>query len=255
MIDIAKGRYWDQPWSLVESCTRCSPGCDHCWALAIEKRFKKGYEGQVFEHPERLSIPMKRGKATVYSIWNDWAHESVDHDFRQQMVEVSAQCPQHTILALTKRPGMVLDFYCEWMIDRINAGFCFPDNWWTGLTVCNQVEADEKIPVFLQVPGKKFLSIEPMLGAIKVKLFGECGSASGCCDDNSCRQKIDAVIVGGETGPGARPMQIDWVRSIRNQCRSANVPFFFKSFGKYPPFGNYRLLDGEFHDDLPWRPL
>jgi protein gp37 len=147
-----------------------------------------------------------------------------------------------------------------------------PKNLWTGLTVCNQEEADEKIPVFLEVPGKKFLSIEPMLGPID--LDATCGPCH-CWRDGS----IKAVILGGETGPGARPLHPEWVRSVRDQCQSADVPFFFKQWGEWVHYTQYcfgvgapclssvkvenelyrvgrkaagRLLDGRTHNDLPW---
>jgi len=232
----------------------------------MEKRFHKGVEGQIITHPERLSIPLKRKKPTAYSIWNDWAHKAVDHDFRRQIIRVAEDCPQHTILALTKRPGVALDF-CRWMGDHGS----IPENWWTGLTVCNQAEADEKIPMFLQVPGKKFLSIEPMLGRID---FREWSYLSGDHNLFNRLRQINAVILGGETGPGARPCHPDWVRSVQNQCAAAGVKFFFKSWGSYAIFGKTlhgkalsatggyvnapprnRLLDGRTHDELPWRSL
>lgn len=296
MIDIAKGRYWDLPWSLVDGCTPCSPGCDHCWSAGIAHRFRcapwlggakwfvtnnKGkFHGVIIPHPERLKIPLRRRKPTVYSIWNDWCHESVDHVFRHKMVLKAEFSEQHTILALTKRPQVMLDFWKSG-IQHV------PSNWWNGLTICNQTEADAKIPVFLQVPGKKFLSIEPMLG--EINLSGSYHNFLEGWDTETEAEydhrgdpypvpvqvqtgKINAVILGGETGPGARPLHPDWVRSVRDQCQAAEVPFFFKSWGKHIPnlkdcFGKEtvspfsalaadvkRLLDGHTHDDLPWLP-
>ena len=242
-------KYWDRAWSLVDGCTPCSPGCEHCWAAAMEDRFRKNkltdlitgkFFGAIMAHPERLSIPLKRKKPTVYAVWNDLFHEAVPFEFWVDAYKAMAFSANHTFLVLTKRPRRMLEWYatCPCPLPSI----------YHGLTVCNQQEADEKIPVFLQVPGKKFLSIEPMLGAVDLaKKYGAaCGKWRHAVD------MIDAVILGGETGPGARPMHPDWVRSVRDQCQSVGVPFFFKSFGKYPPFGNYRLLDGRFHDDLPW---
>ena len=258
--------YWDRPWSLVDGCTPCSPGCDHCWSAAMTHRFynsftdmptkqpcllrvkdgrgvynRRGYEfsGNIIIHPERLSIPLKRRKPTVYAVWNDWAHESISHHFRSLIVKTARECPQHIILALTKRPVIAVGFW-----DRQEAPRP-PENWWTGLTVCNQLEADEKIPIFLQVPGNKFLSIEPMLGPIDIN------EAMPLAEDGP---NIDAVIVGGETGPGARPIYSDWVRSVRDQCAVADVPFFFKQWGSYKYKGSTgRILDGRTHDNLPWR--
>jgi protein gp37 len=128
------------------------------------------------------------------------------------------------------------------------------------------MKADEKIPVFLQVPGKKFLSLEPLLGPINLHLCLECQADPSKCFEHI---KVDAVILGGETGPGARPLHPDWVRSVRDQCAAARVPFYFKSWGKHIPelhdvFGDrrnvpaiaafdrslhHRFLDGRTHDD------
>ena len=264
MIDISKGRYWDLPWSLVESCTRCSPGCQHCWALAIEKRFKKGREGQVITHPERLSIPMKRKKPTVYAVWNDLFHEDVPWNFIYDAYEEMDARPRHIYLILTKRPGRMAVFIEHYKARRWpDAGIpvCdqlfnqhFSSHLWHGLTVCNQEEADAKIPVFLQVPGKKFLSIEPMLGPVSLRWIAawngmatkprEWGQTTDQLDG---LRMIDAVILGGETGPGARPMHPDWIRAVRDQCAAAGVQFFFK--GRR---ARRRRLDGRTHNDLPW---
>ena len=279
MIDITKGRYWDLPWSLVESCTRCSPGCDHCWALAIEKRFGKGYEDQVFAHDGRLSIPLKRRKPAVYSVWNDFFHGAIDHSFRCDAYKTMMRTDyRHTYLILTKRADFAANYAQSF------------NNIWHGLTVCNQAEADAKIPVFLQVPGKKFLSLEPLLGPIDITMALE--EFQPLNPDLSRKPApIDAVILGGETGPGARPMHPDWVRSIRDQCAAAGVPFFFKGWGEWFPEEmatdhqltkqprherfypscvkpkkvirhiimacvgkreSGRLLDGRTHDELPW---
>jgi protein gp37 len=299
MIDISKGRYWDLPWSLVESCTRCSPGCKNCWALAYEKRFHKGYEDQVFDHPERFSTPLKRRKPTVYAVWNDLFHEEVKEKFIAEAWEIMTRCPHHTFLVLTKRPQHMLSWANSWKLLPFS-------NIYLGLTVCNQAEADEKIPVFLQVPGKKFLSIEPMLGEIELRPFLNCFNEDPPIKpgihflskeeqeavkkwEKTAPRMINAVILGGETGPGARPMHPDWVRSVRDQCAAAGVPFFMKGMGEWeflpktvisatpvpgktPPWGKYevrtwddgwsirvgkkeagRLLDGREHNDLPWR--
>ena len=295
-IDISKGRYWDLPWGLVSSCTRCSEGCRSCWALAMEKRFNKGIEGKIEIHPERLKVPLKRKKPAVYAIWNDLGHPDVTLGFRIKVHHVIRDCKQHIFLILTKRPVEILCFIEEYT----QYGKATPDNIWYGLTVCNQQEADEKIPIFLQVSGKKFLSLEPLLGQVDIKralgcLTVKCELPGDCrfplCD---CRKpayignRIDAVILGGETGPGARPMHPEWVRAVRDQCEQAGVPFFFKSWGEWTSDdgwylkpsgigkksdivdsapGDYscsksvgkigkkaagRILDGRTHDDLPW---
>lgn len=260
------------------------------------------FTGEIVIHPYRLSIPLKRRKPTVWAIWNDWAHAVVPFDFQKAMIHVAMAEPQHIILALTKRPGNAAEFFEKSEIMP-------PPNWWNGLTVCNQDEADAKIPVFLQVPGKKFLSIEPMLGAVDLNNLwaGGCGDCDPCCglpgmkpNPKQCYAPeritcfypggIDAVILGGETGPGARPLHPDWVRSVRDQCAAAGTDFFFKGWGEWQPiepmaddfptcgypadgmktypqrdWDDYRysirvgrkkagrFLDGRTHDELPWR--
>lgn len=235
-----------------------------------------GFNGLIQTHPDRLDIPLKRRKPTVWAIWNDLFHEAVPGEFLSKTYRVMvAEGNRHTYLVLTKRPAHMADFLFDETV---------PDNIWSGLTVCNQQEADEKIPVFLQVPGKKFLSIEPMLGATILDPYWlKCLGAFECdkrrpdkgktvCHPDPCPPRISAVILGGETGPGARPMHLDWVRSVRDQCAAAGVPFFFKSWGAYVPTSPqqavniimdkvnkaehqrvHRLLDGRTHDELPWR--
>lgn len=279
MIDISKGRYWDLPLTLVSSCTRVSEGCRNCWALGYEKRFHKGVEGIIQTHPERLSIPLKRKKPTVWAVWNDLFHEDVYDGFITDTFHFIdlAWANDHVFLILTKRPHVMLAHVKR---SRMNPED-YPHIYW-GLTICNQAEADEKIPIFLQVPGKKFLSIEPMLGAIDLTDLVikegphserhidclECDVSKD--DDEYYGETISAVILGGETGPGARPMHPEWVRSVRDQCESTGVPFFFKSWGKFGPnwlnddngkmipetevmdkgCGGGRILDARTHDDL-----
>ena len=272
MIDISKGKYWDLPWSLVSSCTRCSPGCTNCWSLAMEKRFHKGIEGQIITHPERLSIPLKRRKPTVYAVWNDLFHEAVSDEFidRALSVTVAPECAKHTFLILTKRPAIMAHFYSQESLRRGkiagwfkgNHSKCFhePDSYFLqtwpipnvyhGLTVCNQPEWKDKKDDFLSVPGLKFISHEPGLERI---------------DYGPHLKEIDCMISGGETGSGARPSHPDIFRADRDQCAEAGVAFFFKGFGdgrrddwrrkcsKNEWNQAKRLLDGRTHDDLPWR--
>lgn len=230
-MDISKGRYWDKPWGLVSSCSRCSEGCRNCWALAMEKRFHKGIEGQIVTHPERLDIPLRTRKPTVWAIWNDLYHEDVPDDFRDDAYAVMHGCDRHTYLILTKRADNLLRYSQTHFLP----GYQGRDHIWHGLTICNQDEADAKIPELLRVPGKKFISYEPALGPVDFSQITE--------DDNMglptqiwplhCAKGINAVVLGGETGPGARPMHPDWVRSVRDQCQAAGVPFFFKQWGKW----------------------
>lgn len=298
MIDIAKGRYWDLPWSLIDGCTPSSPGCDHCWSASMAHRYRRGvhypdgrvdmsvtnftdpdghFDGRIKVNAERLSIPLKRRKPTVFAAWNDLFHEAVPVNFLEEALATITLCPQHTFLILTKR-AQRLNLMTQDRL-RVSRTDTWPiKNLWLGITVCNQAEADEKIPVFLQVPGKKFLSIEPLLGAVDLRTFNTRPFPPyGFQSDNALQHpcQIGAVILGGETGPGARPMRPDWVRSVRDQCAAAGVPFFFKGWGKHIPddlfdiFGDVgkevppldvfilarqrRRIDGRTHDELPWR--
>ena len=253
MAGIIEGKYWDKPWSLVDGCTPCSPGCEHCWSAAMTHRFNKEwlpftndkgqFYGKIATHPERLSIPLKQGlrrrKPTVYAIWNDLFHEEVKEKFIAEAWDVMTRRLDHTFLVLTKRPQQMLSWANSWKLLPFR-------NIYLGLTVCNQQEADEKIPIFLRVPGKKFLSIEPMLSEVSLRWLK---LKSGGVDEYDGLRLFDAVILGAETGPGARPMDLEWARIVRDECAEAGVPFFLKQTDKK----RNRLLDGRAHDDLPWR--
>lgn len=232
---IEKGMYWDKAWTLVSGCTPCSPGCGDetgggCWALGMEKRF--GRSGPVTVHPERLDIPLRRKKPTVWAIWNDFGHEDVPQNFIYDVMDTVSHCPQHIFLALTKRPQNI--YYKQFEN--------FP-NFWLGVTVCNQEEADEKIPLLLQIPAAvRWVSIEPMLGP--VDLFDAFG---GYDQSLGMSESVDWIVLGGESGPGARPMHPDWVRSVRDQCQAAGVPFFFKQWGA----GSFEMCP-DYHKGRDW---
>jgi protein gp37 len=204
---------------------------------------KGQFDGRVSVHPARLDIPLKRRKPTVYAVWNDLFHEAVPGTFIQAAYATMAQSRQQTFLVLTKRPKRMCDIHTGFgevgLTFREGYGAVLP-NVYHGLTVCNQQEADEKIPIFLQVPGKKFLSIEPALGNVSlwdtylnVKLV----------------EYFDLIIWGAETGAKARPAEIEWFETIRDECEVAGTPIFLKQLDKK----RNRVLDGATYDDLPWR--
>lgn len=237
MIDIENGRYWDRPWSLISGCTPCSPGCDHCWSESMTRRLdgKRDtglflmnedtgkFNGHIITHPERLEIPLKRKKPTVYAVWNDLFHEAVPDQLIYGATRVMKARSWHTFLLLTKRPEKMR---------RLSNLYDELPNVWSGLTVCNQQEADAKIPIFLQVPGKKFLSLEPLLGPINFRWM-KWISRTESTGHLDILKDISCVILDGETGPGARPLHPDWVRSVRDQCAATGVPFFFKGWGEW----------------------
>lgn len=237
------GKYWDRPLSLVDGCPPCSPGCDHCWSMAMGKRFHKWPDVPVMRF-DRLEIPMKVKRPTVFSIWNDLAHEEITLGFFGEVIGKIANYPQHTFLVLTKRPDQLKDFMNIMCFEWRNL-----PNLWLGVTVCNQQEADEKIPLLLATPAAhRWISIEPMLGPVdldiiiikegphSVRHFSSLECDVDVEDDTHFHGAvIEAVVLGGETGPSSRPMHPDWVRFVRDQCQSASVPFFFKQWGEWAP--------------------
>jgi protein gp37 len=260
MIDIEKGRYWDEGIKLVSGCTKCSPGCDHCWSLGMEKRF--GSDGKIVTHPGRLARFATR-KAKVFAIWNDLFHEDVPDEFYSDTVKAIMDYSHNTYLLITKRPSVLLRRFDDAKRYNLGRELKSLENVFFGLTVCNQQEWNEKKKYFQIVPGKKFLSLEPLLGDIDLKLTQPFKEPFFSWPDSEMEHlaKIDAVILGGETGPCARPMHPDWVRSIRDQCAAAGVDLFFKQWGEYfegTKMGRGskkllgRLLDGRTHDELPW---
>lgn len=254
---IKKGRYWTKAWSLIEGCTPVSEACDNCWLKSMHYRFKPDFPfGAVRIREDRLIIPLKTRKPQVFAVWSDLFHEAVPAEFIGKAYEVMLDDNKHTYLLLTKRPERLYQFYDAHRDALQFSGVI--DDIWHGTTVENQEQADKRIPEFLKIPGKKVLSVEPMLGKINIMnyLFGSQRAGEPEQDD-----KIHQVICGGETGHYARPCHPDWIRSLRDQCAEAGVPFFFKGWGNYwkrkyrsvpQQLCIGRLLDGRTHDDLVW---
>ena len=288
-IDIEKGRYWDDGPMVVRGCTKISPGCEHCWSLTMTRIYQKGagfvdrnnWTGKTETSIERLIKVCKPKKQRVISLWNDLFNGNVPSRFQDSVYAVSMLNKQHTFLILTKRVHNMAHYWeTPWVLlgnrwysqgrkystwkDRLGEKECgtYPTtgipNVWHGLTVCNQQEWKDKGELFLQIPGKKFISHEPALEGID---YGE------------GLKQIDCLIAGGETGSKARPSHPDIFRADRDQCQAAGVSFFFKGWGKWglnwlndnndnlipgsewmdkgiPKTG--RMLDGRTHDDLPW---
>lgn len=303
-------------WNPITGCPwpKVSPGCANCYAERVmNTRLRHVYasraeysslEGEPFQavwhHPERLLQPLQRQKPSRIFVCSmgDLFHDLVDDEWLAGVFTVMALCPQHTFLLLTKRPERMRSWILDEQAsagamlfnalhdicvragldpDKANAGISWPlPNVWIGVTVCNQEEANRKIPVLLQTPAaKRFVSVEPMLGPVDVRLAYPqdymhctlCGwhgyndelvrKPAGIYEEEYCPVcqndgtfaldyphedselalgGLDWVICGGETGKNARPINPDWVRSLRNQCKSSRcqpTPFFFKSWGEY----------------------
>lgn len=243
-------------WNPWTGCTPVSSGCQNCYARRMAKRLagRCGYpsapnEFDVTFHQDRLDEPARwRKPRTVFvNSMSDFFHPRAQFEWQVLALQVIRDCPQHTFIILTKRSEQLTlwDHVCGWET--------YP-NLWIGVTAENQEQADKRIPELLQVKGTvRFVSIEPMLGPVDVGLFGTVPHSRPY---SLGYERLNWVIVGGETGPGARPMHPGWARSVRDECLQAGTPFFFKKWGQWMPspfpfFDNrenpsdVQIIDGE----------
>jgi protein gp37 len=201
-------------------------------------------------HPDKIDQPLRWRKPTTVFVCSmgDLFHDEVPDKMLFHVFEVMTQASQHTFQVLTKRPQRMLKF-CQRIIDIDAAPL--PRNIWLGVTAENQEQADKRIPVLLDTPAAvRFVSVEPMLGNVDLGEYLDLDHSPQTNFDVNGDPLLDWVIVGGETGPGARPMHPDWARSVRNQCVEAGVPFFFKKFGN-----GERELDGKIWEQYPEKGL
>lgn len=221
----------DRTWNPTTGCNKVSPGCKFCYAEAITKRFKQNFpEGFRFViHPDRLDEPRrwKKSSRIFVNSMSDLFHEDMPIDFLKRIFNVMEECPQHVFQILTKRSKRMVDIAAEHILN-------WPPNVWVGVSVETQNYV-HRIDHLRQIPANvRFLSCEPLLGPLELNLDG-----------------IHWVITGGESGPKHRPIEPEWVTSIRNQCRASNVAFFHKQWGGVRPKSNGRLLDGRTYDEMP----
>lgn len=240
----------DATWNPVTGCTEVSAGCDHCYAATLaRRRLRDVYKGRspvvdtlanredpfaVRLWPERLRQPARwvDPRMIFVNSMSDLFHVDVPDAFVREVFHVMLDVDHHIYQVLTKRPARALRFWRQHT--DLFAGGEIPPNVWIGTSVESQ-RVTYRIRHLQQVPAAvRFLSCEPLLGPLSLPLEG-----------------IHWVIVGGESGPGFRPMDLAWARDIRAQCREANVPFFFKQVGGHTPKAGGRLLDGVQWDELP----
>jgi protein gp37 len=234
MATKSRIEWTESTWNPITGCTKISPGCKNCYAERMAKRLKAmGMEKyrngfSVTIHPDELERPTEWEKPQMIFVnsMSDLFHEKVPLSFVHQVFDTMRKASWHTFQVLTKRSEKLLE-----LNDSIN----WPENVWMGVSVEND-DYVYRIDHLRQTNAVvKFLSQEPLLGPIT----------------NMELTNIDWVIVGGESGPNARPIKKEWVVSIHEQCISTHTPFFFKQWGGVNKKANGRLLEGRTWDEMP----
>ena len=241
MADHSKIEWTDATWNPVRGCTKISPGCAHCYAETFAERFR-GVKGHPYEQgfdlrlvPQKLEEPLSwhKPRRVFVNSMSDLFHEAVPDDYIAAVADVMVRASRHTYQVLTKRSDRMRDL----LKTRLRFAAEKPHIWW-GVSVENKACGLPRIAHLHSSPAAvKFLSIEPLLEDI------------GRLDLSA----IHWVIVGGESGFGARPIRREWVISIRKQCRQNGVPFFFKQWGGVHKSKAGRSLDGRTYDEMPFQ--
>jgi protein gp37 len=228
----------DATWNPVTGCTKVSQGCKHCYAQRFAERFR-GVPGHPFEQgfelklwPERLELPLawKDPKRVFVNSMSDLYHPGVPKVFIDRVFRTMNRARWHSFQILTKRAERLAE---------IGSSLAWSSNIWQGVSVEDE-RVVGRVDLLRKVPAEvRFLSLEPLIGPL----------------DNLDLEGIHWVIVGGESGPGARPMEREWVVSIRRQCRRQSVPFFFKQWGGVRKHKTGRVLDGRTWNQFPVGPV
>lgn len=223
MADGTKIEWATTTWSPVTGCTPISEGCKNCYAkkMASRLRGRYGYSAEdpfgVTIHQDKMTLPSKwrKSRKIFVSSMGDLFHKDVPGNAIMDVIGQVIENPRHIFLFLTKRPNRMRDILqYHKPIEPI-------PNLWIGVTTENQRWADKRIPILLDIPATvRFISVEPMLGSIRIGVTG---------------MDLDWIICGAETGPGARPMEIDWALDLYGQCKGADIPFFLKKVSKGRP--------------------
>ena len=241
MSQISTIEWTDATWNPVRGCTKISPGCKHCYAEVFAERFR-GVPGHPYEQgfdlrlvPEKLAEPLRwqTPKMIFVNSMRDLFHEGVPDEYIEAVAKVMVKANWHTYQILTKRSARMASLLRGRLLFAAEA----PHIWW-GVSVENKQHGLPRLRDLRESPAAvRFLSIEPLLeGLGRLSLDG-----------------IHWVIVGGESGHGARPLKKEWVTSIRDQCEEAGVPFFFKQWGGVRKKLAGRALDGRTYDGFPVR--
>lgn len=231
----------DATWNPVTGCTKISPGCDRCYAERFAERFR-GVSGHHFEagfsltlRPERLADPLNWRKPRMIFVnsMSDLFHKEVPTEFVDHVFDTMELADWHIFQVLTKRSSRMQ----RYLNGRYGAKPA-PSHVWLGVSIEDRQRLSRLKHLQGAEAGVRFLSIEPLIGSV------------GIVD----LKKIDWVIAGGESGPGFRPLDISWVREIRDQCISSGVAFFFKQWGGLYPKSGGRELDGREWNEWPQKP-
>ena len=238
MADKSAIEWTNSTWNPVTGCTKISPGCDHCYAERFAERFR-GVPGHPYEHgfdltlrPERIDQPFKwrRSRMIFVNSMSDLFHKKIPIEFIDRVFDTMEQADWHTFQVLTKRSSLMRRY--------VNARYpdnAAPEHIWLGTSAEDSARLSRIRHLQETNATVRFLSLEPLIGPI------------GDLDLDG----IHWVIVGGESGPGARPMMYEWVCDIRDQCLDADVPFFFKQWGGIRPKSGGRILDGREWGEWP----
>lgn len=306
MSDGTKIEWTEATWNPVTGCSVTSPGCTNCYAMklagtrlrnhasraGLTRETKAGpvWTGEVRFNEEWLDQPLrwKRPRMIFVCAHGDLFHESVSDEWIDRVFAVMALCPQHTFQVLTKRSSRMREYFearregdpwaeaADYLANlrglEDHPAVLEPSdmplpNVWLGVSVEDQARADERVPDLLATPAAvRWLSCEPLLGPVDLSRVFASSDEDGVYLNDAPILGLDWIVAGGESGPGARPMHPDWARSLRDQCATAGVPFFFKQWGNYRPtsdceHGEYmipatkaeagRHLDGQLHDGFP----
>jgi protein gp37 len=283
MGDSSNIEWTDATWNPTTGCDKVSPGCDNCYAMTLAPRLKamgsahyqtdgnprtSGPGFGYAEHSDALDKPLRwtRPRKIFVNSMSDLFHQRATREFQAEVFAVMARASQHTFQVLTKRPGAMASIlsstaFRAMVADRLPAGhleIAWPlPNVWIGTSIEDQTRADLRVPALLRTPAAyRFLSMEPLLGRVTFR-WAKWAPLINASHLDGLRG-IDWVIVGGESGPGARPMHSDWARTLRDECSEAGVAFHFKQWGSHDEHGTPmhkkaagRVLDGRTWDEFP----
>lgn len=234
MATTSNIEWTEMTWNPVTGCIKISQGCKHCYAERMAKRlhamgsdrYQNGFKPTL--HDDLIELPKrwKKSRLIFVNSMSDLFQEAVPDGFIRRVFATMEACPQHTFQILTKRSDRLREF---------GAMLPWPPNVWIGVSI-EDAHVIDRIAELAAVPAQvRFLSCEPLIGPL----------------ENLPLEGIHWVIVGGESGPGSRPMRQEWVESIHRQCRRSNVPFFFKQWGGVRKEVAGRELHGRTYDEIP----